>query len=370
MKLRMNEALTAVLCAAAWPVAVDAVSYGRRAALRSSASVDEASYPPKAPPYAWWNPVYGELAPTRVVDMCGGASGFTKWEEVSPDCARWTVTMLRCATVCNNAHHFAGFSKCMKDCGVKKVDCNWCALPDGAKPSIQNYCQENCKKWEKCGCATNTYETADEWAGCIATCAYDCKPSLEVEMDLGFPVDWRPRKCRLPFFSCGGAKMTKCTPIPYCNGPFDNNCVEKTCEPPVGQGIFPCWRDDMFCGGRGAYPNTTSDTNKYNMLDFCTKPKEEGHICNHWPLWKKSSGYPECQPELVCGEQTHKCGPPPPPPPPGPAPAPGPWGPGPHPAPAPAKPTEPPFPQWKQIQQRMRNLTQNFPAAAPSPAPA
>lgn len=320
----------------------------------------ESGWPPKAAPYAWWAATYGELAPTEVCDMCGGWPGHTKWIEISKTCAEWTVKMLKCSFVCNNSNRFKGFGACMKTCGVEKPDCTWCTKPDGVPTNISNYCTDTCNKWKTCKCSTggkDEFKNSDEWMGCVSDCVFACKPALQLELDLKHSVSWRDRKCPPLFFACGGPEHSGCTRMKQCPGPFDKDCVEKTCAPPLGTGSIKCYHDDPYCGGRANFPNVTNETTG-GMLDMCGLARGEGELCREdgfIPMWKEASGAPKCEEALVCNEDTHKCEKPPPPEPEvdeaalAPAPAPGPG-----PAPAPAKPTIPPHPQWDEIKEKLK----------------
>jgi len=330
--------------------------------------VDAEGYPPKAPAYAWWAATYGELAPTEVCDFCGGWPGHTKWIEVSPTCAKWVVKLLRIAMVCNNSNRFQGFGDCLKRGDIEKPDCSWCSEPDGVAANITDYCKKICEKWEDCKCTTGEkkkpFKSSDDWMNCVGGCAFNCKPALQLELDLGFSVSWRDRKCAPLFFACGGENHGTCIKMKSCPGPFDQDCVEKTCAPPLGSGSIKCYHDDPYCGGREIFPNVTNETNG-GMADMCVFQRGEGELCREdgfIPMWKKAKGAPPCEEGLVCNEDTHKCEPPPPPEPevdeaqmPGP-------GPGPAPAPGPEKPTIPPHPQWDEIKEKVLG------GPAPSPA--
>jgi len=304
--------------------------------------------------------------------MCGGWPGHTKWIDVSPTCATWVVKMLKCAMVCNNSNHFKGFGLCMKSCGVEKPDCSVCTSePEGVHANISDYCTDTCQKWKSCKCSTGEkkkpFKSSDDWMHCVSDCVYNCKPALQLELDLGFSVSWRDRKCPPLFFACGGDKHSQCMRMESCPGPFDQDCVEKTCAPPLGTGSVKCYHDDPYCGGRPQFPNVTNETSG-GMLDMCSLPRGKGALCREAgfiPMWKKASNAPECDEGLVCGDETHKCEEPAPPEPEvdeaeiGPAP-----GPGPGPAPAPAEPTIPPHPQWEEIKNNMKNFR---PGAPPMP---
>lgn len=346
-------------------------------------------YPPKAPVYAWWALTYGDLAPTEVTDMCGGWAGSTTWADVSPKCATWTVTMLRCGMVCNNANRIKGFGECLKTCGVTKPDCSWCSAPDNVPANISDYCKHTCNKWEKCdatfGPKDAIYAGSDEWMTTISKCVYNCKPALQLELDLGFPILWRQRKCQLSVFACGGTDSTKCKGVPACPTPFSKDCVDKVCAPPLGTGMTKCYPDDPYCTGKPVSQTLAeAGGEKVTMTDQCGAGKE-GVPCANYDLWKKAKGFPVCAAGLVCHPDKHTC-----------------FDEAalkaeeeakkaleegdeamiPAPAPAPAKPTVPPHPQWEDIQAKMGKLTgKNLlpgtggapgpgPAPAPAPAPA
>jgi len=286
-----------------------------------------ANYPPQMVKYAWWAKTYGGLVPVEITDLCGGASGLTKWEEVSPKCAVWTVTMLRCSMVCNNSNRFKGFGECMKKCGVKQPKCNMCEESSTGAPlktEITRYCNHFCPKLNKCECAPEAkgdpnkgtkMQSSDEFFGCIGGCVYDCKPALDLELAFGFEIQWRDRKCPNLFFACGGVNSTQCRPIHNCPSVWDTDCIEKTCHPPLGTGMTPCYHDDPYCGGRTSFPDVMNDTDK-GMLDMCSLPRGEEVPCGNYPLWKEADGFPQCAADLICDNVTHLCTPPPPPPPP------------------------------------------------------
>jgi len=343
------------------------------------ALLQQSGWPPKAAEYAWWATTYGDLAPTEVCDMCGGWPGHTKWIEISPTCAKWVITLLKCSQVCNNSNRFKGYGNCLSKCGVEKPKCDVCTSePAGVAANISDYCSDTCKRWNTCKCTTGPkdkpFPGSDKWMGCISDCAFNCKPALQLELDLGFSVSWRDRKCPPLFFGCAGDKHKSCTRMESCPGPFDKDCVEKTCAPPLGTGSVKCYHDDPYCGGRPAFPDTANETTG-GHADFCEFARKEGELCREAgfiPMWKKAQGAPVCEEGLVCDEKTHKCSAPPPPEPevdeaamgPGP-------GPGPAPAPAPAKPTEPPHPQWEDVKAKMKVLREGgAPAAAAANAAA
>lgn len=328
------------------------------------ALLEQSGWPPKAAPYAWWAATYGDLAPTEVCDFCGGWPGHTKWIEISPTCAKWVVTMLRCSGVCNNSNRFKGFGACLKSCGLEKPDCSVCTKEPAEVPAnISEYCTHTCDKWKSCDCTTGAkdkpFESSDDWMHCVSDCTFNCKPALQLELDLGFSVSWRDRKCPPLFFACGGSDHQQCMRMKSCPGPFDKDCVEKTCAPPLGTGSIKCFHDDPYCGGRPAFPNVTNETTG-SFQNFCALERGEGELCREdgfIPMWKKASGAPTCEEGLECDKDSHKCKKPPPPEPEvdeaevGPAP-----GPGPGPAPAPAKPTIPPHPQWEEVQDKLKKL--------------
>jgi len=268
-------------------------------------------YPPAAPVYAWWAPFSGDLAPTEVVDMCGGTPGVTKWIEITESCANWSVTMLKCMMACNFYNRFLGYGGCMDRCGHKKLVAAECPMFCGVgvvSKIVSDHCDHHCKKWDECQCSNKDHQSADDWMACIHTCVYDCNSSQQLELNLGFDVSWRDRKCLKKMYACGGNESRSCMHIEHCAfGIWSKDCVEMTCKPPIGNGHTTCWKDDPFCGGRDAAPNPDG-----KFLDQCQFDRKEGEYCEKYLLWNKATSFPKCAKPLECKMEDGKCAPGPP----------------------------------------------------------
>jgi len=265
-------------------------------------------YPPPAPWYAWWGLTHGHLAPTEVCDVCGGTPGMTKWEEVSEPCARWATTHVRCAMGCNSSNRFQGFGQCLADCGVTVPDSAFCGL-ETVDRNIGDYCYHTVTRMSDCGCADNLkFHSADEWLTCIHTCVYDCGPSLRLELDMGFDVKWRDRKCPQLFFACAGDVSGECMEVKNCNGNvWDQNCIDKVCAPPLGTGIIECFHDDPFCGARASAESVDGWIPPGTLQNQCALPRSEGAPCAKYPLWELANSYPLCAEDLICNEDSGFC---------------------------------------------------------------
>jgi len=206
------------------------------------------------------------LAPNEVTDVCGGYPGHTKLNEVGQDCAAWTVETLRCMQVCHNTNRLQGFGQCMTDCGVYNPatpplnedppEEGW-PTPEEAQNAfcsvgvvnvnVSNVCLHAVKKLQKCNCTLpESTPMPEDYMNCLNTCVFECNKALSLQLRLGTPIGWKPRKCPRDIFGCT-ANQT-CTKLPPC-GPFDTEgCVEMECRPPVGRGRVDCVGDDPICG--------------------------------------------------------------------------------------------------------------------------
>lgn len=220
----------------------------------------EQKYPPK--PEDWllgknhWPAFYMDFAPNNVLDLCGGASGKTKWKDVSEPCAKWVVQNLRCMQVCNNANRFSGFGKCLNSCGGGPPKVEWCSTPVGSPhttdENIVKYCNTFVSRWNACGVSTTAWPDSGSWFNRITNCVFPCETAMETEMHMGMSLGWRGIKCNPHvIFTCGpGLDPFVCGSV----NPF-------LCEGPVGRGTEVCFHDDPWCGDNrwGCYPRPEAD---------------------------------------------------------------------------------------------------------------
>jgi len=200
--------------------------------------------------------VENNLAPTEVTDVCGGWAGVTKLNEVSQTCASWTVNQLRCMQVCHNTNRLQGFGQCMTDCTGGTLGST---IPEdmpteelcgqgqeGIGKNTSDYCIDTVEKMRGCNCTLpETTGKPENFIECLDVCVFQCKKVLQLQLDLGFPIGWKPRKCPRDAFACT-ANLT-CTKLPQC-GPWDTEmCIEAECKPPVGRGKVDCFFDDPVC---------------------------------------------------------------------------------------------------------------------------
>jgi len=211
--------------------------------------------------------VENNLAPTEVTDVCGGWAGVTKLNEVSQTCASWTVNQLRCMQVCHNTNRLQGFGQCMTDCTGGTLGST---IPEdlpteelcgqgqeGIGKNTSDYCIDTVEKMRGCNCTLpETTGKPENFIECLDVCVFQCKKVLQLQLDLGFPIGWKPRKCPRDAFACT-ANLT-CTKLPQC-GPWDTEmCIEAECKPPVGRGKVHCYFDDPKCTPHEPEANETT----------------------------------------------------------------------------------------------------------------
>jgi len=226
--------------------------------------------------YAWWSHVFGRLVPNEVCDACGGLPGFTPWERISEKCGLWSMTMLRCLQICNGQNRWNGFGVCMKTCGVTAPDCSFCE-EDHLPANVTNYCSMTCKRFKEAKCTSDTtMKTSDDFVNCLHTKVFTCEGALQRELKIAgelsnynYTISWRARKCPRQLFACGadGSAVNKCSPMKWCENPFDAGCVESECKFPIGAGQKECYFDDPFCGGRKKFPEMKTEDS--GLVDMC-----------------------------------------------------------------------------------------------------
>merc|ERR1719261_80605 len=113
--------------------------------------------------------------------------------------------------------------------------------------NVSNVCLHAVKKLQKCNCTLpESTPMPEDYMNCLNTCVSECNKALSLQLRLGTPIGWKPRKCPRDIFGCT-ANQT-CTKLPPCR-PFDTEgCVEMECRPPVGRGRIDCVGDDPICG--------------------------------------------------------------------------------------------------------------------------
>merc|ERR1719261_1307731 len=101
--------------------------------------------------------------------------------------------------------------------------------------NVSNVCLHAVKKLQKCNCTLpESTPMPEDYMNCLNTCVFECNKALSLQLRLGTPIGWKPRKCPRDIFGCT-ANQT-CTKLPPC-GPFDTEgCVEMECRPPVARG--------------------------------------------------------------------------------------------------------------------------------------
>lgn len=211
-------------------------------------ALSNGTFVPQKSDWQWgehhWPAYFYTLAPTAIVDLCGGITGITKWGELSPSCGAWVVNNLKCMQGCNTAHRFSGFGACMQKCaGIPNPA--WCSEAPGNE-KIFKHCTAFMNRWDICKVSKNAWPDSDSWFGAINNCVYNCETALETEMSMGQSLDWRGKKCNLKYYSCGTFA-----------DPFMCHTTEPLlCGYPLGQGSDVCWVDDPWCGDKhwGCYP--------------------------------------------------------------------------------------------------------------------
>jgi hypothetical protein len=183
-------------------------------------------------PYHW--PSIGvKFLPENVVNLCGGFVGHSKWGDVNPVCADYTIRVSRCVQVCLGSNSLGGFAGCLEKCGVGEPSFDYC---EGSVE--ETYCREFVNRTQVCKCYdTATIQTGQQYHDCLHDCVYPCSSALQTEMLLGIKLPWRTAKCGAGvFFACGGDDGLQCTEVPAYE-----------CKGPVGIGTKECFADDPWC---------------------------------------------------------------------------------------------------------------------------
>jgi hypothetical protein len=171
--------------------------------------------------------------PENVVNLCGGFVGHSKWGDVNPLCADYTIRVSRCVQVCLGSNSLGGFAGCLEKCGVGEPSFDYC---EGSVE--ETYCREFVNRTQVCKCYdTATIQTGQQYHDCLHDCVYPCSSALQTEMLLGIKLPWRTAKCGAGvFFACGGDDGLQCTEVPAYE-----------CKGPVGIGTKECFADDPWC---------------------------------------------------------------------------------------------------------------------------